>query len=330
MSLYRRFLAVLLVSFVLGIQAASLPPSNTFKTTSDDTSTVPLPVASDVTSTVTVPVVVPSEMTQTESDDTSTVPDPVVPSEMTKTESDDTSTPHPVVVPSETSTSGTDDTSKACLPYLRKPDGTPMEADVSTFYSSYPSCLGGLLSSMFGSGRRILETAVLDQEEDVNLCGQFLDLLSLIDAKGLTQGMCDARVLADSSDKDFCSGMYVSQKKEISDLPGKLEELGHRELAVTASKVSQVEEKCEVVCGKIFKSVLCVGFVRAGLWFVSNQQSGMCTHVCVRTLPPCLLVVGLMFLCCLLVVVSLVISACICPSLTAFTNFNPIHCIVNS
>ncbi len=280
MSLYRRFLAVLLVSFALGIQAvpAPVPPSNTTKTDSDDTSTPH-------------PVVVPSE-----------------------TASDDTSTPHPVVVPSETS--GTDDTSKACLPYLRKPDGQPMDVDVSTFYSSYPSCLGGLLSSMFGSGRQILETYVLDQEEDVNLCGQFLDLLSLIDAKGLTQGMCDARVLADSSDKAFCSGMYVTQKEEISELPGKLEELtGHRELAVTASKVSLVEDKCEVVCGKL-KSVLCVGFVRAGLWFVANQQSGMCTHVCVRTLLPCWLVVGLMFLCCLLVVVSLV------------TNFNPIHCIL--
>ncbi len=166
-----------------------------------------------------------------------------------------------------------------CSPYLRKTDGTPMELDVHSFYTSkYQKCMDGVLATMFINDTvKFLETVVLDQSDDIAICNGFTELLSYVDAKELTKSMCKAGVLADLSgdeEKNFCTGIYVSQKGNISKLSPKFEELGLLDLAATASKVSMLGEKCEDVCGPVLKSRLCSGFVRVGVWLVANFQPG--------------------------------------------------------
>ena len=164
------------------------------------------------------------------------------------------------------------DTMASCTPFLRHPDGSPMKEDMATYYKRIQCPIDKLFLLSFDSqrGSDMFNELVVKKHQDASLCHGFVELLSLIDAYGLTNDMCEDRVLV-SEMRVFCN-----KRHQGDNLVKMFAQLQYVRLEAVADLLLNFvdKEECSQVCGGLIDSALCNGFLDVAKFFSDRVSQG--------------------------------------------------------
>ena len=165
------------------------------------------------------------------------------------------------------------DAMASCTPFLRHPDGSPMDEDMTTYYKRMWCPIDKLFLLSFDNerGRDMFNELVVKKHQDASLCHGFVELLSLIDAYGLTKDMCDDRVLV-SEMRAFCDKEHKGDNSVQM-----FAQLKYVRLEAVADLLLNFvdKEECLQVCGGVIDSALCNGFLDAAKFFGDTVPQGL-------------------------------------------------------
>ena len=163
------------------------------------------------------------------------------------------------------------DSIEKCAPFLWYPNGTRMPIDMAQYYQNEPGCtLDRNLHGIFDMEKNALVMSLIQNKvEDSSICHSLVELLSVVDASGLTTKLCESRVLESVLPQEFCSGqVYKDAAILATDLGDDYPHL--RAVADLLTKMYKDDGLCQNVCGGFIDSVLCQTFVDVGTFFVAE------------------------------------------------------------
>ena len=166
------------------------------------------------------------------------------------------------------------DRTNSCTPFLRRPDGSPMDDDMATYYEKKKCPMDNFFLMVFDTrrGHDMLDHLIVQRKKDASVCHGFIALLSLIDAYQLTDDMCADRVL-ESESRMFCDHRRPADSAAVVQT---FKLLRYERLQAVADLLLNLdnEQECSKVCGGVVDSALCNSFMDAAKFFIDKVPQG--------------------------------------------------------
>jgi len=166
------------------------------------------------------------------------------------------------------------DRTNSCTPFLRRPDGSPMDEDMATYYEKKKCPMDSFFLMVFDTrrGHDMLDLLIVQRKKDASVCHGFIALLSLIDAYQLTDDMCADRVLV-SETRVFCDHRRQADSAAVVQT---FKLLRYERLQAVADLLLNLdnEQECSKVCGGVVDSALCNSFMDAAKFFIDKVPQG--------------------------------------------------------
>ena len=166
------------------------------------------------------------------------------------------------------------DRTNSCTPFLRRPDGSPMDDDMATYYEKKKCPMDNFFLMVFDTrrGHDMLDHLIVQRKKDASVCHGFIALLSLIDAYQLTDDMCADRVLV-SETRVFCDHRRQADSAAVVQT---FKLLRYERLQAVADLLLNLdnEQECSKVCGGVVDSALCNSFMDAAKFFIDKVPQG--------------------------------------------------------
>ena len=166
------------------------------------------------------------------------------------------------------------DRTNSCTPFLRRPDGSPMDDDMATYYEKKKCPMDNFFLMVFDTrrGHDMLDHLIVQRKKDASVCHGFIALLSLIDAYQLTDDMCADRVLVSES-RVFCDHRRQADSVAVVQT---FKLLRYERLQAVADLLLNLdnEQECSKVCGGVVDSALCNSFMDAAKFFIDKVPQG--------------------------------------------------------
>ena len=166
------------------------------------------------------------------------------------------------------------DRTNSCTPFLRRPDGSPMDDDMATYYERKKCPMDNFFLMVFDTrrGHDMLDHLIVQRKKDASVCHGFIALLSLIDAYQLTDDMCADRVL-ESESRMFCDHRRPADSAAVVQT---FKLLRYERLQAVADLLLNLdnEQECSKVCGGVVDSALCNSFMDAAKFFIDKVPQG--------------------------------------------------------
>jgi len=166
------------------------------------------------------------------------------------------------------------DRTNSCTPFLRRPDGSPMDEDLATYYEKKKCPMDNFFLVVFDTrrGHDMLDHLIVQRKKDASVCHGYIALLSLIDAYQLTDDMCADRVLVSES-RMFCDHRRQADSTAVVQT---FKQLRYERLQAVADLLSNLdnEQECSEVCGGVVDSAMCNSFMDAAKFFIDKVPQG--------------------------------------------------------